>query len=153
MNIIISPFSRKLRNGNLNPKEPSLTWWSELIGLLKEKDYYIIQIGIDGEDKLKNVNEYQFNLNLKELKQLTLFIDTFISIDNFYSHFCALLNKSGIVIFSQSDPLIFGHKLHINLLKNIKYLRGNQFNIWETAMYIEKAFIEPQKVIEVLTQL
>src|SRR3990167_4354712 len=114
MNIIISPFSRKLRNGQLNPKEPSLTWWSELIGSLKEKGYYIIQIGIDGENKLKDVNEYQFNLNLKELEKLTLFVDTFISIDNFAPHLAWLLNKPGIVIFSQSDPLIFGHELHIN---------------------------------------
>ena len=81
------------------------------------------------------------------------FVDIFISIDNFAPHLAWLLNKPGIVIFSQSDPLIFGHELHINLLKDIKYLRKNQFDIWETAIYNKEAFMEPQKVIEALTQL
>lgn len=146
--IIISPYSRKLKNNNLNPKD--YPYFPEVIKKLRLKDYYIIQIGIDGESKFEEANEYQFNLSFKELENLTNNVYTFIAIDNFYPHFAYLLNKKGIVIFSQSDPQIFGHDIHINLLKNKKYLRKNQYDIWETTIYNNDSFIEPQIVINTL---
>ena len=149
MKIIISPYSSKLKNGLQNPK--NYPYFNEVIKELKKEGIYTIQIGVDGEEKFKEANEYQFNLNLKDLERLTLSVDTFISVDNFYPHLCNLINKKGIVIFSQSDPLIFGHSLHINLLKDRSYLRENQFWLWEQCSYNYEAFINPiivKKAIE-----
>lgn len=146
--IIISPWSRPLRNGGFNPKNPPVSYWLEIIKGLKVKGYYIIQIGVDGEKKLEGVDEYQFNLSLKELELLTLSVDNWIAVDNFFPHLAYLINKPGIVIFGQSDPLIFSHSNNINLLKDIKYLRKDQFNIWENCQYNFEAFISPQTVIE-----
>ncbi len=146
--IIISPWSKQLRSGGFNPKNPPLSYWLEIIKGLKEKGYYIIQIGVDGEKKLEGIDEYQFNLNLKELKQLTLSVDTFLSVDNFYHHFCWLHNKSGVVIFSQSDPIIFSHSNNINLLKDRKYLRPDQFRIWEQCSYNYDAFIDTKEILK-----
>lgn len=150
MKVIISPYSRSLKNKLPNPK--NYPYFPKLIKELKNKGWYIIQIGIDGEEKFEEVDEYQFNLNFQELKQLTLFSDTFISVDNFYPHFCNLINKSGIVIFSQSNPDIFGHKLHINLLKDIKYLKNNQFSTWEETQFNIEAFIPPEIIIQNLVK-
>ena len=151
--IIISPYSRKLRNkeGN-NPK--NYPYWSEVVKKLKENNVYIAQIGVKGEDRIELVDEFLVNLSLKQLEQLVLEYDIWISIDNFFHHLGYLLEKQGIVIFGQSDPLIFGHKININLLKDRKYLRKDQFGMWESVEYIKECFVESSEVVErILNQL
>jgi ADP-heptose:LPS heptosyltransferase len=147
--IIISPYSRRLRGKDTeNPK--NYPYWDELVELLTENNYYIIQVGVEGEKRLRGGIggiEYKFNLPLKELKKLVEECDAWISVDNFFQHFCSLVGKPGIVLFGQSDPLIFGHPENINLLKDRKYLRPDQFNIWEACEQNKEAFVEPRKVL------
>ena len=61
--IIISPYSKSLRNGKTNPK--NYPYWKELIRLINEP---IVQVGIDGEEQL--VNDFRKNLSLTELGNL-----------------------------------------------------------------------------------
>ena len=100
--IIISPYSKKLMNGNPNPK--NYPYWPELINQLKEP---IIQIGIEGEAQL--VDDFRPNLPMAELIKLLHSCTTWISCDSFFQHLAWLENKPGIVLWSVSDPLIFGH--------------------------------------------
>lgn len=141
--IIISPWAQKLRNGENNPK--NYPYWKELISMIDEP---IVQVGVEGEEKL--VDDCRFNLSLVELKTLVNECRTWISVDSFFQHFCWDINKYGIVLWGQSDPNIFGHPENVNLLKGRKYLRSNQFLIWEQATYIKEAFVEPSEVIKFL---
>lgn len=43
--ILISAFSKPLRNGGWNAKSPSKAYWNKLIKLLKEKGYTVYQVG------------------------------------------------------------------------------------------------------------
>jgi len=147
--IIISPYSRRLRgdkSSNVNPK--NYPYWDELVKLLRENYGYVIQVGLAGEEKISGVDGVVFNKPLKELKKLVEEYDTWISVDNFFQHFCSLIGKPGIVLFGQSDPLIFGHPENINLLKDRKYLRPDQFNIWEACEVNKDAFVTPQEVLK-----
>lgn len=141
--VLISPWSKKLLNGNLSPKCPKTEWWKELISLI---EYPIIQIGVDGEKQL--VDDFRKNLSLSSLKQLVLNCHTWIAVDSFFQHFCWELKKPGIVIFGQSNPKIFGHSENINLLKDEKYLMHNQFLFWDLVSYRDEVFIEPKEVIK-----
>jgi len=86
---------------------------------------------------------------LSKLKDFASDMDTFISVDNFFPHFCNHYNlKSGIVIFSKSDPKIFGYKQNKNLLKDVKYLRPDQFGLWDSCNYEQDAFVLPQQIID-----
>ena len=144
--IIISPYSRKLRNGKENPK--NYPFWNELLSLLKNEGFYIIQIGRTGEVKLEKSDELLLDKSLNDLKKLISESDIWISVDNFLPHLCHLIPKPGIVLFGQSDPLIFGHKENINLLKDRKYLREKQFDIWECCECNNDAFVEPSVVLD-----
>jgi len=136
--IILSPYSQKLRNGKNNPK--NYPYWQKVIDEInKIGGYNIIQIGVEGEAKFKGC-EHKFNLTMKELKDLTLSAYTFLSVDNFYPHFCNTLGKYGIVVWGKSDPEIFGYKQNNNILKNRKFLRKNQFDIWEAEEFDAKVF-------------
>ena len=147
MKIIISPYSRQLR-GSDKPNPKNYPYWEELVQMLKDKNIWIIQIGTVGEKLIPGVNKYLFNKSLKELKELASGCDTWVGVDNFFQHFCSLIKKPGIVLFGQSDPLIFGHSENKNLLKDRKYLRPDQFNTWECATYVKEAFVEPRKVLD-----
>jgi hypothetical protein len=144
MTIIISPYAQKLRNGKTNPK--NYPYWKELISEIKEP---IIQVGVEGEEQL--VDDFRKNLLLSELKSLVLNeCRTWISVDSFFQHFCWDIKKYGIVIFGQSDPLIFGHPENKNLLKDRKYLRKEQFWLWEQCDYNAEAFVYPKEVLRLL---
>lgn len=144
--IILSPYSRFMRNGQKHPK--NYPFWSEVIKNIKEP---IIQVGIEGEEGL--VEDFRKNLSLTQLAELVKESKTWMSCDSFFQHFCWDLGKKGVVIFGQSDPNIFGHPENINLLKDRKYLREKQFWIWEQAEYNEDAFVSPDVVLDELKKL
>ena len=126
-NIIISRGVRPLRNGKISAK--SYPYWDDLIALLK--DYCVLEI-----------NE----LPLIELEPTIRNSLVVICPDSFIQHYCWSINKQAIVLWGQSDPLIFGHKENINLLKDRKYLRPNQFELWEDVPYKTEAFVAPQDI-------
>ena len=147
--IIISPYAQKLRNGKINPK--NYPYWTKLVKELSKNGYDIVQIGVEGEEPL--VPDFRKNLPLTELAELVNQCDTWISVDSFFQHFCWDLKKPGIVLWAQSDPLIFGHEENTNLLKDRKYLRKEQFYLWEQCEYNKHAFVSPDEVMKHIKQI
>lgn len=141
--IIIAPYAKKLRNEKNNPK--NYPWWTELISMINEP---IVQVGIEGETQL--TNDFRKNLSLNDLSNLILECRTWISVDSFFQHLAWDIRKSGIVLWGQSDPLIFGHSENINLLKDRKYLREKQFWMWEQADYRSDCWVTPEDIIKFL---
>ena len=144
--IVISPYSRQLRNGKPNPK--NYPYWPALVRSLREKGMYVIQVGVQGEKQIDGVDETKFSLPLKDLIALMKECDTWISIDNFFQHLAYANDIPGYVIFGQSDPNIFGHKENINILKDRSYLRPLQFDIWERQEVNNESFVEPEVIID-----
>ena len=138
--ILISPYSKKLVNGKQNPK--NYPYWKELI------DEPIIQVGIDGEEQL--VPEFCKNLPIARLKELIAECRTWIGCDSFFQHLAWDCKKPGIVLWSVSDPLIYGHSENINLLKSRDYLATNQFLWWDFTEYNLDAFVLPEEVVKFL---
>jgi ADP-heptose:LPS heptosyltransferase len=143
--IIISPWSRPLRDGNFNPK--NYPFWTPLLKLLKDAGIYTIQIG-RGDEKLIGCSEVMFDKPLADLAEMLRKCDTWISVDNFFPHFANIHGKPGIVLWGQSDPEIFGYKQNTNLLKDKSYLRPFQFDMWEACSYREDCFVTPEQVME-----
>ena len=141
--IIISPYSKTLRSGKTNAK--NYPYWKELIRLIDEP---IVQVGIDGEEQL--VDDFRKNLSLIQLGNLVDQCRTWISCDSFFQHFAWDRKKYGIVLWSVSDPYIFGHPENINLIKDCLHLRENQFLWWEQTEHDPSKFVNPEIVIESL---
>jgi ADP-heptose:LPS heptosyltransferase len=139
--ILIQPYAQKLRNGMPNAK--TYHRWSELIHRLYELDKNVVQIGLDGEEQLTDVFIKQ--PSLKYIKDLVTGCSIWIAVDSFLPHFARGI-KPGVVIWSVSDPNIFGYKDNLNILKSRKYLRGNQFGIWEQQSFIKEAFLPPDDI-------
>lgn len=118
------------------PHPKSYPYWNELIELLKDYDIrFITDMPLD---------------NLERLIQNSL---TVICVDSFIQHFSWYLGKKSIVLWGQSDPLIFGHELHINLLKDRKYLRKEQFQTWDNVELNNEAFVRPERIVEELRKM
>lgn len=144
--VVISPYAKKYRENRPHPK--NYPYFPAVIKGLKELGIKIIQVGIKDEPILDNIDEVKFDLSLDDLKKLLKSADTFIAVDSFVQHFAAYNKIPGIIIFSQSNPKIFGNPIHINLLKDEKYLRPDQFGIWESVQFNDDAFVAPQVVID-----
>ena len=137
--IIIHPYAKSLRNGKENPK--NYPYWKELIALIDEP---IIQIGVEGEEQL--VPDFRKNLPIPELRKLIQECRIWIGVDSFFQHLAWSERKTGIVLWSVSDPLIFGHPENTNLLKNRDNLSKNQFLWWEATEHNPKNFVKPEIV-------
>jgi ADP-heptose:LPS heptosyltransferase len=138
--IIIHPFAKPLNNGKVNPK--NYPYWKELISKIDEP---IVQVGITGEEQL--VDDFRQNLSIKELEALIAECRTWIAVDSFFQHLAWRAGKKGIVLWSVSDPNIFGHPENINLLTDRVNLASNQFLWWEFTEYDENKFVKPDEVI------
>ena len=131
MRILIIKGTSKLPNGNRNAKE--YPYWDKLLELLKEHE-------------IKEINSI---LTSDEIKELVNWSDIWISVDSFLPHFVAYhRQKKGIVLWGKSDPLIFGYTSNINLLKDRKYLRTEQFRWWNDEPYDEDVFVHPEVILQ-----
>ena len=138
--IIISPYAKRLINGKENPK--NYPYWQEVISKINEP---IIQVGVEGEKQL--VNDFRKNLSINELKELIYKCRTWISCDSFFQHLAWSMGKRGIVLWSVSDPLIYGHPENVNLLKSRDCLHKEQFLWWEYVEHDPNKFVSPEEVI------
>jgi ADP-heptose:LPS heptosyltransferase len=141
--ILISPYAQRLKSGNINPK--NYPYWKELIALIDEP---IVQVGIEGEEQL--VPDFRKNLSIAALRQLINECKTWVSCDSFIQHLAWDEGKKGIVLWSVSDPLIFGHPENVNLLKSRDNLSLNQFLWWEYVPHRSEIFVEPEIVAKAI---
>lgn len=151
MKILISPYSQKLPVDKPNPK--NFPYWEETIKLIKQKipKIEIVQVGVQEEVPIKGVTHLAHNLPPKDLLELAKTSSAWLSVDNFFQHFCSYYNiPNGIVLFGQSDPRIFGYSFNTNLLKDPKYLREDQYLFWwhESVSYNAEAFVSAKTVAE-----
>ncbi len=114
-------------------------------------EHEVIQVGVEGEEQV--VPEFRKNLNFSELGDLIDSCDTAICVDSYLQHHCWSLHKRAIVIFGISDPEIFGHKENVNLLKDRKYLRPNQFDLYYANQHNPEAYVPPETVMEALREM
>lgn len=141
--IIIAPYAKALLNGKQNPK--NYPFWAEVVAGIDEP---IVQVGIEGEPAL--VPDFRKNLSLAELRQLLTECRAWISCDSFFQHLAWDAGVPGIVLWSVSDPLIYGHPENVNLLKDRGCLAQNQFLWWESVEHDPEKFVEPAAVLREL---
>ena len=144
--ILISPYAKELRNGKQNPK--NYPYWSEL---LEQIDEQVIQVGISGETQL--IADFRQNLSLFELRKLISECRTWISCDSMFQHLAWDCGKLGIVLWSVSDPEIFGHPENVNLLKSRDCLHHEQFMWWDYVEHDASKFVNPNDVIKALNAI
>jgi hypothetical protein len=124
-----------------------LNWWGQIINAYP--NYRWTQIGRLGDWVINGVVP-QFNLTLPTIKTLALDSDYIICVDSFLQHLLAPTKKKLIVLWSKSDPNIFGYKHNINLLKDRSYLRPDQYGVWNVCPPDQNAFIDPNVIIDLL---
>ena len=145
-NIIISPYAKPLRNGKENPKD--YPYWEALVGGLRGAGYSIVQLAFGDEKKIESAHHIICYKSLSAVEMVVDDCDLFISIDNFLPHLAHCRKKRGIVLWGKSDPELFGYPENVNLLKDRKFLRNRQFDIWEAEEFDPAVFVAPEIVME-----
>lgn len=150
--VLISPFAQVLPDGSPNPKSPPVQFWHELVVMLKAEGIYTVHVGVPGE-RLIGADEIAFNLSKDAIENVVSNASTFVCADTMLQHVGAHVGKTGVVIFSQSDPLIFGHSSNVNILKSREYLRANQYQLWTQTPYIYDSFPSVNQVFTEIMKL
>lgn len=152
MKIVISPYSNKLST-KINPKNYPDQYWEKLVHLLQNEGHEIWQIGMAGEKLLVPAGYVRQNLKMPQLKEFIQDIDLYFSVDNFFPHFAWHYGKYGVVLWGPSDPKLWGYKENLNLFKDEKYFRHDQYGLWESCERIEEAFVDPEAVMKAIQGL
>jgi ADP-heptose:LPS heptosyltransferase len=150
MNILFAPFARKAPHlkGLGNPKDYPFA--KELAKLLCQK-HLVTQVGGEADEQL--VQDFRKNLSFDQMSELIKSHETAVCVDSYLQHHMWFLNKKAIVLWGVSDPLFFGHSLHLNLLKDRKYLREKQFDLYYSNQFNSEAFVSPEEVLKAIDNL
>ena len=149
MRILISLYSKPMRNGAQSPKD--YPYAQELVDALSCAGHDIVQTVYGGEPSLRGAVVMR-GKSLREIEQLLRECDVFICVDTYLQHMAHYLGIRGIVLFALSDPEYFGYHENVNLFADRKYFREFQFQPWEMAVPCADAFVKPNDVLVALTE-
>ena len=143
--ILISPWARNTTEGKPSPK--NYPHWEAVVAGLSKAGHEVTQVSCSGEPDVAGASRVN-DLPLDKIALLMKTCSTWVSVDNFWHHMAWSLGQPGVVIFGQSDPLIFGHPENVNLLKSRTFLRERQFGLWSQTSYRADVFISAEEVVK-----
>ena len=159
MRILIQPYAAKInvvKDGQvvghtISAKTPK--YWREFMGVVHalKPDWEFMQIGAPDDERLPHCKFFTPKIPI-ESSHLIDATDTWVCPDTWLQH-QATETKKGVVIWSRSDPKLFGYESNINLLADEKYLRAAQWATWHDVDYIEEAFLPYEEVISALKKI
>lgn len=151
--ILISPFSKKLRDGRPSPKDYPVEIWADLVALLKERyKLPIIQIGTTDEQKVEGVEIFLHNLPFSTIAELLNNCTLWVSVDNFLQHMAHYYNKPGVVLYSYSNPDLFGYPENVNLCYSSLYQKPNQFESWDYPLPPIENYLSAKRILPLIEE-
>jgi hypothetical protein len=88
----------------------------EVVNAVKDKFSKILHIRRDNQPPIEGT--LQVTDNFRNLFCYIALSDKFLGIDSFMQHACAALNKKATVGWISNSPVVFGHKIHDNIIAN-----------------------------------
>jgi hypothetical protein len=88
----------------------------EVVNSVKDKFDKILHIKREKQQPLNNT--FAVTDSFRNLFCYIYFSDKFLCIDSFAQHAAAALNKSATVGWISNSPVVFGHKIHTNIVAN-----------------------------------
>ncbi len=150
MKLLFAPFAARGPSLGGKPSPKDYPNPKELCELL-EKDHEVIQMA--GSDDPQVAKDVRRNLPHAQVGELIKWSDTGVCVDSYLQHAFWERRKKAIVLFGISDPIIFGHPENVNLLRDRKYLRPRQYDLYYTNEYCNEAFVTPEEVVKALSEI
>jgi ADP-heptose:LPS heptosyltransferase len=142
--LLFAPFAARSPSLGGKPSPKDYPFAKELAELL-ELSHEVIQLG--GNEDAQVAKDVRRNLPHEQVCELIKWSDTGVCVDSYLQHAFWEVGKPAIVLFGISDPIIFGHPENVNLLRDRKFLRERQFDLYYTNEYCNEAFVSPKEVI------
>lgn len=143
--ILIFPWCANTNEGKPSPK--NYPYWGEVVKGLETAGFKSHQVSRPKEPVIPGVHQCTVDAKLSDIETLMRGCDTWLSSDSFAQHMAWTLGEPGVVIFGPSDPIIFGHPENINLLRDRRFLREQQFWLWSQTKAYPEMFVGPEAVV------
>ncbi len=150
MKLLYAPFAARSPSLNGKPSPKDFPKAQELAELL-ETEHDVIQLA--GAEDVQVAKDVRRNLPHPQVVELIKWSDTGVCVDSYLQHAFWEVGKPAVVLFGISDPVIFGHPENVNLLRDRKYLRPQQFDLYYVNQYCNEAFVTPEEVVKALHEL
>lgn len=150
--ILIIPYSRKLPNNIESPK--NYPFWQNIVDLLVKNNFEVFQLIFGKDEPILNGVKKLYDYSEKQQIELLFNTDCWISVDTYFQHFAKYHHINGIVIWTLSNPEIFGYYENMNLYSDKKYfvkledsyldwitISKKYENIIKTMRHLEPVFI------------
>jgi hypothetical protein len=145
--IVIQPYAATLE-GKVGKNPKDWPYFNDLIAALPQHEFYQI-----GSEELPLKGAKLMSLDRKGVIKLINECDTWISVDTWLQHVATLTcKKKGMVIFTRSDPKLFGHKENLNIYKSKMYFK-DPYSTWELSQRTEAAFVSVDVAISNLLSI
>lgn len=159
MNILFSPFCAKIpvqENNRVVGYKPSAKtpyYWKEFTAVVHatQKNWELLQIGAPDDEKLPHCGFFSPKIPSEAIKLIKQ-SDTWLCPDTWLQHLASPIKK-GVVVWSRSDPKLFGYDTNINLLKDEKYIKPDPWSTWHQTEYIKEAFVDYEEIILALEKI
>lgn len=128
----------------------SYPWWQAVVALLQDKGHDCYQFFSPNSNEQDVGANYKLIGTLEEIEKILPTLDCFISTDTFIQHLVVAkcIDIKGVVIWSKSDPNIFGYpERFVNLYKP-EYFRHNQYDVWLGEQRDLNSFPSVQEVVK-----
>lgn len=151
MKIAIFPGAKYLSDGKLSAKYYPA--WGKIIGCLQLLGHEVHQFGVPGDENLL-CDKTVFTTNPLDVEKALGDYDLFIATDTWIQHMANYIDckTPGIVLWSLSDPAIFGYKWFVNLAKP-EYFRKDQHAVWIGVEPVNDAFADFKTVLDTVKRI
>jgi len=124
-------------------KAKNWPYFADLIALNPEVEF--IEILIPGQVPVEGATP--FTGTRREIINLLNECSLFISIDSWLQHLAKWnTDADGVVIFSRSNPALFGYKEFENVFKSNKYFKASPYEAWGPMDILADAFPTVEQV-------
>lgn len=159
MNILISPYCARIpivQNGKVVGTQDSAKtpyYWKEFMAVVHatQKDWEFLQIGAPDDIHLPHC-KFKSPRIPQEAVELIKSTDTWVCPDTWLQHLASPIKK-GVVVWSRSNPKLFGYDTNINLVKDEKYFKPDPWSTWHQTEYIKEAFVDYEEIIMALKEI
>lgn len=138
-----------LGNGQLSAK--AFLYWQKVVGLLQFAGHEVHQFGRAGEPEF-GCDQFITATPL-EVEKLLEGYDCWVSVDTYVQHLAAFTKSKvrGVVVWSLSDPKIFGYPHNTNLAKPA-FFRKEQHMVWLGVQHNKEAFPDWREIVDAIVK-
>lgn len=157
--VMFAPYARNhnAAGGQMVPYNlKSYPYWGPVVRAIRDAGLSVTQLGVDG-DTMLDVDEFLLNRPMGDLRDRIARATLALSVDTWLHHAAHALGVPAVVVWTVTDPLVYGYRSHTNLIGSGESLTANQFGfmdaMWAGMKSTPPAYVTPAQIVKAVLEV